>query len=649
MNARVLILEESPLDAEMVERELETADFVDEVRVARSRAEFVEALAEFDPDLVLSDHAVGRFSGREALELVHTHDLDLPFILITGALDEETAVDYMRSGASDYIIKDRLARLVPACRGALNDAARRRTLARQQELLVGVLEASPNLVFVKDYEGRFLLANQAVATLYGTTVADLIGKTDADFNGDPTQVEGFLRDDREVIRTGQPKSFIEEPVTDARTGEHRWLQTVKVPLRLNDEGETYVLGIATDVTDVKMLEEQLRRSQKMEAIGRLAGGIAHDFNNLLTTIIINIEFLAEEPLGDEALAEVSEIREAAKKSAALTKQLLAFGRRQIQQTETLNLGRLVDGLATILRTLIGEDVRLALDVEDDLWSVNADRSQIEQVVMNLAINARDAMPTGGELRVEVGNVRLDEAYTEQRVAMEPGDYVVISVGDTGDGIAPEVQDRVFDPFFTTKGPDKGTGLGLATVYGIVSQTGGHVWFYSEIGIGTTFKVYFPRATRTVERARVSDGTGEELEGAETILIVEDLKEVLVAATRTLQRFGYTVLVASDGTSALEVAAAHDDIDLLLVDTVLPDTPGPKVAEAILRTHPKTRVLYMSGYTTNTSLIRGVREQGVPFLEKPFTPKQLARHVRFVLDADPSSDLGDLVGGADPEP
>ncbi len=381
------------------------------------------------------------------------------------------------------------------------------------------------------------------------------------------------------------------------------------------------------------LQEQLRQSQKMEAIGQLAGGIAHDFNNLLTVIKgysqLSLMQLNE---GNPLREKVEEIQKAADQAASLTRQLLAFSRRQVMEMRVLDLNILIKDLEKMLHRIIVEDVELITFLADDLGRVKTDPGQIEQVVMNLTINARDAMPKGGKLTIETTNVELDEEYARDHVATKPGQYVMLSVSDTGVGMTQEVKERAFEPFFTTKDKGKGTGLGLSTVYGIVKQSGGNIWIYSELGKGTTFKIYLPRVDEPPEEM-VEKVMKEELpRGSETILIVEDNEEVRKLAMRVLEKQGYNVLEASNGDDALHLPKERkESVHLILVDVVMPGISGRQFVEQFKEVCRDCKVLYMSGYTDNTIVHHGVLEKGMNYIQKPFTVEGLARKVREVLD------------------
>ncbi|MGH7529535.1 MAG: response regulator [Gemmatimonadales bacterium] len=631
-SVRILLVEDNPSDAALVSRELLTLTPRPELRHVQDEAGFHAAVRDYDPHIVLCDHNIPGFSGSAALEMARREAPDVPFILITGSLDEETAVAYLKAGAADYILKDRLTRLVPAVREALERAAERRTLRRHERLLREIIDANPNLIFVKDWNGRFVLANQAVAAIYGTTPDLLMGKTDADFNPNPEEVEHFLRHDRDVMASGRPRFIAEEPLTTPASSETRWFQTIKVPLRLPEDNVPQVLGVATEITERKRLEEQLLQAQKMEAVGQLAGGVAHDFNNILTAIVGYADLLAVDLPGDRYQEDLDEIRKAARRAAALTRQLLAFSRKQVLEPRVIDVNSLVQNIDKMLRSLIVENIELRLGLAPNLAPVRADPTQLEQVIMNLAINARDAMPDGGTLTIETDNVTLDEDYAAHHVSVVPGEYVMLAVSDTGCGMNEETRARIFEPFFTTKPAGRGTGLGLSTVYGIVKQSGGNIWLYSEPGKGTTFKVYLPTTPEAVERPERPSAGAARTGGAETVLIVEDDEPLRRLAHRAIAAAGYTVLQADRGAMALDIARRHKGrIDLLLTDVIMPDTNGRKLADALRAERPGLKVLFMSGYPDGAIVHHGMLEPGVAYLPKPFTTEGVARKIREVLD------------------
>ena len=394
----------------------------------------------------------------------------------------------------------------------------------------------------------------------------------------------------------------------------------------------YLEVIAEDVTQRRTLEEQLRQSQKMEAVGRLAGGVAHDFNNLLNLIIGYAALLLDSTApGDPARNRVEQIDKAAQRAASLTRQLLAFSRKQVLEPKVLNVNSIVEELDKMLRRLIGEHIDLVTVLSPFLGRVKADPSQIEQVIMNLAVNARDAMPRGGKLIIETANVYLDEAYAHKHAGLQPGPYVMLAVRDVGSGMNQETVSHIFEPFFTTKPKGKGTGLGLAMVYGVVVQSGGHVAVESKVGKGSSFKVYLPRVESVVPAEALPPA--EALKGSETILLVEDEEPVRRLASEILQASGYTILEASGGLDALQVCETYSGgIQLMVTDVVMPGMSGRELADELSSVRSEMKVLYVSGYTEDAIGEYGVLEEGVNFLQKPFRPSDLARKVRDVLDA-----------------
>jgi nitrogen-specific signal transduction histidine kinase len=387
-----------------------------------------------------------------------------------------------------------------------------------------------------------------------------------------------------------------------------------------------------DITERQRAEEQLRLSQRIEAVGRLAGGIAHDFNNLLNVVTGYSEMLLKElPAGGKSHRRADHILKAAQKAADLTRQLLAFSRQQIRKPCLLDLNPLVTDMRRLLRPLIREDVEVVIRSASDLGTVRADPSQIDQVLMNLAVNAIDAMPTGGTLSIETANEELDEEFARRHPPARPGPFVMLSVSDSGEGMDAATLARVFDPFYTTKAQGRGTGLGLSTVYGIVKQSDGFVWAYSEPGRGTTFKVYLPRTTETPEQ-RSPGQAGPLRGGTETILLVEDQEAALDMFEEALVSHGYTVLKARDGVEGASLAAQHrGTIQLVLTDVVLPRLGGRQMADQVVQAHPEARVLFMSGYSSDAITRHGVLEPGIELIEKPFGPEALNRRVREILD------------------
>jgi PAS domain S-box-containing protein len=500
-----------------------------------------------------------------------------------------------------------------------------------QHFLRQVIDTTPHLIFVKDWEGRYVLANRAVAEFHGTTVESIVGKRDSDFSVKDEEAEQFLRDDREVMSTQQAVFIAEEPATSSN-GVTRWFQTVKVPLLSSDGTARQVLGVATDITERKQLEDQFRQAHKMEAVGRLAGGVAHDFNNVLTIIRAQTEFLlADLPADDARRGEVLEIQNAADRAASFTRQLLAFSRRQLLQPEVLDLNGIITGMDMMMRRLVGEDIVLLTKLHPDLPRIWADPGQLQQVILNLAVNARDAMPTGGTLLIETAVVELDEHYPRQHPAAQPGRHVVLVVTDTGCGMDAATRSRIFEPFFTTKEPGKGTGLGLSTVYGIVKQSGGYIWVYSEVGKGTTFKLYFPPHTGSVPVIQAEIRSAPVLGTGATILLVEDERPVRSTVRRLLERHGYNVLEAANGQDALALITSRGaEINLVLSDMVMPGMGGTELAGRVRGVAPQIPVLLMTGYTEEAITRTGERPLDEHIIEKPFTMNTMLEKVSMAL-------------------
>ncbi len=511
------------------------------------------------------------------------------------------------------------------------------SLRDSQAFLQAIVDNSNALIYAKDPEGRFMLVNRRFEELTRMSRQELIGKTDHDVFP-REQADAYRAVDLRMLNEGSPVEA--EEYAALEDGMHTYV-SLKAPLR-DPSGKPYALcGISTDITArkraeeaLRKIEEQLRQAQKMEAIGNLAGGVAHDFNNLLTVIVGYSTMLAEETdASDPRRARLDAIEDAGQRAAVLTRQLLAFGRKQILEPKMVDLHESVTKAERLLRRLIGEDIELTVQATGPLDPVFVDPGQVDQIVMNLAVNSRDAMPGGGRLRIVTANVMLDESEAAEHVGVVPGPHVMLAVSDDGQGMDAATRARMFEPFFTTKEPGKGTGLGLATVFGIVQQSGGAISVASEPGKGTTFKIYFPRArqlaTSAAEPARSDDA--HHLAGNETILLVEDDARVRFVARAILDRAGYLVLEAETGSEALTVAERHPAaIHLLLTDVVMPSMNGRELADRLRVKRPSTKVLFMSGYADPSILHRGVLDAGVAFLQKPLSPDHLLRRVRAVL-------------------
>ncbi len=495
--------------------------------------------------------------------------------------------------------------------------------------LAAIVDSSNNAIISKDFDGTIRTWNPSAERIFGYTAGEIIGESI--FRLVPPQLHD---EERSILaRLAAGETIDEYETTRVRKdGKTVAIQLSASPIR---DGEGRLVGasaIKRDVTQVRSLEAQLRQAQKMEAVGQLAGGIAHDFNNLLSVILGYGQLLAEALPTENPLREsVDEIVKAGARAAELTGQLLSFSRQQVMDLRVVDLNAVVQGVESMLRRLVGEDVEFDLVLSPEPARCRADAGHLGQVLMNLAVNARDAMPGGGELIVEVGVVELDADYAKSHADARPGPHVMISVTDTGCGMSPDTQARIFEPFFTTKGEGRGTGLGLSTVYGIVKQIGGNVWVYSEVDRGTTIKVYLPRTEEQVAPESQAARTAPK-PGTETILLVEDDAQVRKLVHDVLTRAGYRVLEAPGGSEALVLSAGlADPIHLLLTDVVMPAMGGRELAERLLETRPDMRVIHMSGYAERAIVHHGVLEPGINYLAKPITASSLLAKVRQVLE------------------
>ena len=635
---RVLLVEDNADDAELLVRQLRRAGYDPLAERIDTGDAMRAALGNGTWDLVLSDASLPQFSAQAALELLHGCGIDLPFIVVSGSIGEEAAVTLMKAGAHDYLFKENLTRLGAAVERELQEARERRERQRAElELRRSErrLAEAERLAHVGSWEVDLRAAtatwSEEMCRILGVAPGDLGASLDALF-------ERVLPEDRAQVRQAiepvseDPHFFDIEFRLVRPDGVLRYARVHGVATPDRSRAPVRLLGTLQDMTEQRSLELQFRQAQKLEAVGRLAGGVAHDFNNLLTVIMSYTDFVLEAlPEGDPVRQDVEQIRNAGSSAARLTRQLLAFSRQQVLAPRVLDLNAVLSDSAKLLNRLLGEDIRLVTTLAPDIGTVKADAGQLEQVIMNLAVNARDAMPDGGQLTIETANVEMDEAYVRKHAVARMGRYVMLAITDTGVGMTEETKTHIFEPFFTTKESGKGTGLGLATVYGIVKQSGGFIWAYSEVGQGTTFKIYLPRADEPADRATPAAPTGS-LGGTEAILVVDDAPAVRLAVRTVLERHGYSVFEAMNGEAAVELAAKHrGPLDLLITDVVMPGMSGRAVAQRLAAERPGLKVLYMSGYTDDTIVRHGVLEPGIRFIQKPFVPDVLAQRVREVLD------------------
>jgi two-component system cell cycle sensor histidine kinase/response regulator CckA len=515
-------------------------------------------------------------------------------------------------------------------------------LRREKERVQRYLDIAGVILVVVGADQRVELINRKGCEILGYGEAEILGKNWFDCFI-PEDVRKKVRHLFRSLMRGEIENidYFENMVL-TKSGEERTIAWHNTLLRNENGLITGSLSSGEDISERKRTEQELRekeellrRAQKLEAVGRLAGGIAHDFNNLLTAIIGYTELLKMSGLPEAtALMNVEEIRRAADRAANLTQQLLAFSRKQVLRPTVINLNTLIAGIEKLLTRVIGENIRLVARLDPDLGLLKADPGQIEQVIMNLIVNARDAMPAGGTVIVETRNVYLDRSYCEEHSSVTEGRYILLAISDTGHGMDDETKERIFEPFFTTKTKGKGTGLGLSTVYGIVKQSGGNVWVYSEIGRGTTFKIYLPRIEARREDAKPDKQSPRPTAGSELVLVVEDEDLVRNMLRDSLNSFGYEVLEAGKGSDAIELCMQRglERVRLLITDVVMPQMSGKELAERLTAIYPEMKVLFISGYTNDAIVHHGVLDGGIQFLEKPFSPQVLGTKIREILDS-----------------
>lgn len=632
---RLLLLEEDERDAEEILAELQAGGIAANTRVARSREECEQALGDAEFDAVISAFRLPGWDGLEALQMFRSRGYDLPFLLVTRMLGEEAAVECIKLGADDYVLKDRLARLPFAMKRALADhqlrmetnevrAALQESETRFRELVensvYGVFRVSP--------EGRLLSLNGALLRILACS----------------SQAEAQeLNLARDIFR--YPDTFAnllsacrEQGVVQNAEAEWRRRDGGLISVRLHLRhgmalGKDEMLqGSVEDVTEIRALERQLRQAQKFETIGQMAGGIAHDFNNVLGAVLGWAELGYDQSRELPSIAEYfTHIRQQAERAAGLTRELLAFARKQPLQPRALDLNKVVLGLMSLLEKVIGKDIEIKIGAAKELGSVKADPSQIEQVLMNLCINARDAMPDGGVLQIQTEMMELDDSFCHFYPGVEAGTYAVLTVGDTGIGMTNEVREHIFEPFFTTKEKGKGSGMGLATVYGIVRQHGGFIHVYSELGHGTLFHIYLPAMSNAAPEASAQKQPLQtrNLQGSETILIAEDHDSIREMVRQSLESLGYRVLAAADGQEALRLAGLNKPA-LAILDLVMPRLGGTATGLQLRTRFPGLPVLFTSGFSENADAAMS-QVPGARYLQKPYSPTSLAVTLRDFLD------------------
>lgn len=607
--------------------------------VVEKETNWQSALARFAlaaPDLPLPDAILWELSASGAADLAILKEATslqpcVPFVLLVPENQKQTARQVLGVGSDECLVKETVNQnlLQRTLRYAIERNRAENSVRQWEKRFEDLLDNTKDILFTMDLDGNVTSVNKTAEEVIGWPRNEVLEKN----------IKAFVAPEHaalcnEVVRrivSGEPLQHFE--IAMLRKDARKVLLEVNARLIRSNGKKDCVQGIARDVTERRQLENMVRQSQKLEAIGRLSGGLAHDFNNLLCVINGHTEILTEalQP-GDPAIRSVAQIRKAADSAAALTRQLLAFSRRQVFYPQVVDLNGIVAETERFLARLINEHIEFYTVLDPSLGRVTVDPIQIEQVIINLVLNARDAMPEGGKLTIETSNLDLEADHHSKLSQIPAGKYVLLTLTDTGCGMNEETQNRIFEPFYTTKEMGKGTGLGLATVYGIVKQSGGFIWVYSEEGRGTTFKVYLPRVAAPLSE----DGQGrrhvEISKGTETILVVEDAEPLRALTKEFLTASGYTVLEAGNGDEAIQIAQSHfGTIDLLLTDVVMPRLGGKPLVEQMSQIRPHTRVLYMSGYPNDGTAQAGILANGVALLEKPFTREILSKRVRQVLD------------------
>ena len=632
---RLLIVEDESIISRDIAQQLRHFGY-EVVGQAMSAAECLAIAEREHPNLVLMDiHIAGPADGIDAaLELRERFSIQCVFL--TAYATDDVVARATQARPLGYLIKpfDQLS-LRTTIEIALNTDRAERQLREKDaslQLQAAALQATANGIVITDPDGNIQWVNPAFSALTGFTPAEAIGRNPRELVRSGTHPREFYEDMWKTLLGGM---VWEGELTNRRKDgsvytEH---QTI-TPVRNADGVLTHYIGIKRDITEQKRLREQLNQSQKMDVLGKLAGGVAHDFNNLLTVINGTAELALDDLPEDHPLRpDFLNIQESGQRAARLTRQLLAFSRKQVLSPDLLNLSANVEGTAKMLQRLIGEDIALVVETEPSLAPVFADPGQFEQVLMNLAVNARDAMPKGGTLTISTRNVDVDRALVAEHPELSAGPHVLVTVTDTGTGMTPEVKARIFEPFFTTKGIGKGTGLGLATVYGIVEQSGGHILVDTEIDKGTTFRIYLPVAPPNVKALGLGMDKAIAARGSETLLLADDDEGLRWITSRFLRAAGYRVLEAKDGAEALAISAAHvGPLHALLADVVMPGMSGPELASALVARRPGLKVLFTSGYTEDAMLRKEFSSDAEHFLAKPYTGAQLTSRMRRLLDS-----------------
>ena len=626
----ILHLEDDARDTELVEAALAASGTPAQIRRVASQSEFAGAIEAGTFDVILADYSIPGFDGKDALVLSCARCPDTPFIFVSGIIGEDVAIDLLKQGATDYVHKKHLGRLWPSVERALNEARERQGHQRNEAQIrqqAALLDLSQDAISVRDLGGELQYWNRGAENLYGWTPPEVLGRNAGELLNPP----GYARPIEAQQHTLDAGSWAGELNQLTQTGrtvvvQSRW-SLVRSPL-----GEPKsILVVDTNITEKKKLESELFRVQRLESIGRLAGGIAHDLNNVLAPILMSVQMLREEMPNATALSLLDTLESSAQRGAAIVKQVLTFARGIEGQKIPLQLSHLIKELVCTVRETFPKNITLEVEMPPDLWMVTGDTTLLQQVLMNLCVNARDAMPGGGALTLAAENVWLDENFTQVNPEAKVGPHVRVLVSDSGVGIPSEVLENIFDPFFTTKSPDQGTGLGLAAALGIVKSHDGFIQVLSRLGKGTEFKIFLPAVAAASPIVAEPDTTPLPNGQGETILIVDDEDNIRAVAKRILEKHGYRVLTACEGTEAVAVYAQHyADIKLVMTDIIMPYMDGMATIRALKKMNARLKLVAASGLGSDPKLTDPA-ELGVhAFLRKPFTAESLLRTLQRVL-------------------
>lgn len=626
---KILFVEDVPTDVELAKRMLKKEGLNFIYKVVETEEAFRNTLSEFNPDVIISDYSMPTFDGMSALKIARSMPDFYPFILLTGSINEETAVTCMKAGANDYIIKEHIARLPFAVVEAINKSL---AIAEKEKIANTLLESERKFrsifynhsavkMIVDPENGNIVEANKAAAEFYGWSIGELESMNIMQLkNSPPDQV---LESMNKVMSGDRANCFFQHKQAGGSTAD---VELFCSKVQFNNKDFLHV--IVHDITEQNRLKEQLRQSQKLESIGRLAGGMAHDYNNILT-VILNYSELALTKLkpGDTVYSYIGEIKNAAERSNRITSQLLTFARSQSYNPQVLDLNSTIEDMLNMLTSLIGESIELEWRPAENLWLTKIDPSHVDQILANLCVNAKDAIDGDGKIKIETSNLSIDQDSFKNNSQIIPGDYIVLTISDNGCGMDEETQKNIFEPFFTTKEHGKGTGLGLSTIYGIVKQNDGFISVNSEVDKGTAFDIYLKRAYDLPETKNNKKEDSIKMTKNKTILIVDDEAAITKAASEILKSFGYNVLTATCTNDAVKTAEEYDDnINVLITDMIMPDMNGKELADKISHIYPEIKTLFISGYYSD--ILSSQNEEY--FLQKPFSMNELANKVGMIL-------------------